>query len=140
MEAGDQSKPQPDLRADQLEPAHCAVENWRSSHCLQRNQTEDSLSCEKIRSVLLKYNTCDLCDLISPCLNRSAIQWAKGDQLIPRGGKRAKRKRDITNAFVTKKGALRIPGIGYQDAGIYACMGKSFAMAETHFTHNSLVF
>ena len=61
---------------------------------------------------------------------RSAIQWAKGEQLIPRNnGKRSRRKarkREVgtTKAFVTRKGSLRIPGIGYQEAGIYSCMGK----------------
>ena len=63
---------------------------------------------------------------------RSAIQWAKGEQLIPRnnGGKskRRARKREVgsgtTKAFVTRKGSLRIPAIGYREAGIYSCMGK----------------
>ena len=60
---------------------------------------------------------------------RSLIQWAKGDRMIPNGGQRNRRKSRFAEsgnkAFVTNKGSLRIPAIGYQDAGIYTCMGKS---------------
>ena len=69
-------------------------------------------------------------------LSRSAIQWAKMDQLIPSGGKKKNRKRNIAggiNAFVTRKGSLRIPGIGYQDAGIYSCMGMTILLIFKKF-------
>ena len=69
-------------------------------------------------------------------LFRSLIQWAKGEVLIARGGSKKARKRDISsgrNAFVTRKGSLRIPGIGYQDAGIYTCMGKTYFFYSSFF-------
>ena len=59
---------------------------------------------------------------------RSLIQWAKGDKMVPKNGKQKRKSRFANSgmkAFVTKKGSLRIPAIGYQDAGIYTCMGKS---------------
>lgn len=37
------------------------------------------------------------------------------------------------NAFVTRKGSLRIPAIGYHDAGTYTCMGK-YCSKGIHFT------
>ena len=73
--------------------------------------------------------TFDGAHFYSKLYSRSAIQWAKGDQLIPSGGKKKTRKRNTAggiNAFVTRKGSLRIPGIGYQDAGIYTCMGNAY--------------
>ena len=46
--------------------------------------------------------------------------------MIPNGNKgRKSRFADSgIKAFTTNKGSLRIPAIGYQDAGIYTCMGK----------------
>ena len=64
---------------------------------------------------------------------RSLIQWAKGDKMVPKNGKQKRKSRFANSgmkAFVTKKGSLRIPAIGYQDAGIYTCMGKSSRVCQ----------
>ena len=59
---------------------------------------------------------------------RSLIQWAKGDKMVPTGSQRRKSRFADSGmkGFVTKKGSLRIPSIGYQDAGIYTCMGNFY--------------
>ena len=89
------------------------------------------------KSLGLKGNLQNTSLIIILCLlSRSAIQWAKMDQLIPSGGKKKNRKRNIAggiNAFVTRKGSLRIPGIGYQDAGIYSCMGMTILLIFKKF-------
>ena len=62
----------------------------------------------------------------SPSFFRSDIRWVKGDLAIPKGGsyKQMRRRRDIAKkAFVTKKGSLRIRNIGFEEAGIYTCLG-----------------
>ena len=52
----------------------------------------------------------------------------KGDKMVPTGSQRRKSRFADSGmkGFVTKKGSLRIPSIGYQDAGIYTCMGNFY--------------
>ena len=60
----------------------------------------------------------------------------KGDKMVPTGSQRRKSRFADSGmkGFVTKKGSLRIPSIGYQDAGIYTCMGNFYLKISWNFT------
>ena len=55
--------------------------------------------------------------------------------MVPTGSQRRKSRFADSGmkGFVTKKGSLRIPSIGYQDAGIYTCMGNKLEFLFIEF-------
>ena len=59
----------------------------------------------------------------------------KGDKMVPTGSQRRKSRFADSGmkGFVTKKGSLRIHSIGYQDAGIYTCMGNKLEFLFIEF-------
>lgn len=70
------------------------------------------------------------------------IRWTKGSVLIRAGEDLQKRRAQGhirseaaagggSEAFVTKKGSLRIRDIGFEDAGVYTCRGARKGGRET---------